>query len=102
MLILSILLIIQTVQVDYTAAFLHANINKDPNWENMLEAEREKIGVYLEMPRGFRDEGKVLWLRKSLYGLKQSPRNFFLHLKGKLLKIDFVKSDFDPCIFISD
>jgi hypothetical protein len=30
------------------------------------------------------------------------PRNFFLHLKGKLEKIDFVQGDFDPCLFISD
>jgi hypothetical protein len=90
MLILSILLDLQTVQLDYTADFLHADIDKDPNWANMSEAEREKIGVYLEMPRGFRDEGKVLRLRKNLYGLTQAPRNFFLHLKGKLEKIDFV------------
>jgi hypothetical protein len=54
------------------------------------------------MPRGFRDEKKVLRLTKSLYGLKQAPRNFFLHLKGKLEKIDFVQRDFDPCLFISD
>jgi hypothetical protein len=102
MLILSILLDLQTVQVDYTAAFLHADIDKDPNWANMSEAEREKSGVYLEMPRGFRDEGKVLRLRNSLYGVKQAPRNFFLHLKEKLEKIDCVQSDFDPCLFISD
>jgi hypothetical protein len=68
----------------------------------MSEAEIEKSGVYLEMPRGFRDKGKVLWQRKLLYGLKQAPRNFFLHLKGKLENIDFVQSDFDPCLFISD
>jgi hypothetical protein len=54
------------------------------------------------MPRGFRDEGKVLRLRKSLYGLKQAPRKLFIHLKGKLENIDFVQSDFDPCLFISD
>jgi hypothetical protein len=96
MLILSILLDLQNVQVDYTAAFLHADIDKDPNWANMSKAEREKIRVYLEMSRGFRDEGKVLRLRKSLYGLTQAPRNFFLHLKGKLENIDFVQSDFDP------
>jgi hypothetical protein len=40
MLILSILLDLQTVQVDYTAAFLHADIGKDPNWANMSEAEK--------------------------------------------------------------
>jgi hypothetical protein len=102
MLIISILLDLQTVQVGFTAAFLHATIDKDPNWAKISEAERYKSGVYLEMPRGFRDEGKVLRLRKSLYGLKQAPRNFFLHLKGKLENIYFVQSDFDQCLFISD
>jgi hypothetical protein len=99
---LSILLDLQTIQVDYTAAFLHADIDKDPNWANMSEDERDKSGVYLEMPRGFLDEGKVLRVRKSLYGLKQAPRNFFLHLKGKLENIDYVQTDFDPRLFISD
>jgi hypothetical protein len=44
MFILSILLDLQTVQVDYTAAFLHADIDKDPNWANISEAERDKAG----------------------------------------------------------
>jgi hypothetical protein len=35
MLILSILLDIQTIQMDYTAYFLHDDIDKDPNWANM-------------------------------------------------------------------
>jgi hypothetical protein len=39
MLILSILLDLQTIQVDYTAAFLHSNIYQDPNWESIYEAE---------------------------------------------------------------
>jgi hypothetical protein len=68
----------------------------------MSEAEREKSGVNLEIPCGFQEKGEVLRLRKSLYGLKQAPRKFFLHLKGKLEKIDFVQSDFDPCLLISD
>jgi hypothetical protein len=44
------------------------------------------------MPRGFGEDGKVLKLKKSLYGLKQSPRNFFLHLKAKLEKVGFTQS----------
>jgi len=37
------------------------------------------------MPRGFEEEGKVLKLKSSLYGFRQSPRNFFEHLKVNLL-----------------
>jgi len=55
------------------------------------------------MPRGFSEPSKVLKLKHSLYGLKQSPRNFFQHLKGKLEGIGFESAmDVDPCLFISD
>ena len=103
MLILSLVLGLATAQVDYTAAFVHAPIDKDPNWDSMTEAEREQSGVYLQMPRGFSEPGKVLKLKKSLYGLKQSSRNFFQHLKGKLESCGFKSNDnLDPCLFISE
>ena len=70
LLILSIVLGLETKQVDYTAAFTHAPIG-----------DKE---VYCEMPRGFSKPGYVLKLKKSLYGLKQSPINFFNFIKGKL------------------
>ena len=44
----------------------------------------------------------MLKLKRSLYGLKQSPRNFFLHLKTKLESVGFEQSSVDPCLFISD
>jgi hypothetical protein len=68
----------------------------------MSEAEREKSRVYVEMPRGFAEPGKVIRFRKSLYGLKQKPRNFFLHLKSNLENIGFIQSEFDACLFISE
>src|SRR4051812_19412263 len=34
--------------------------------------------VYMEMPEGFEVDGVVCHLKKSLYGLKQSPRNWWL------------------------
>jgi hypothetical protein len=102
MLVMSLLLGLSTRQVDYTAAFVHADIDKDPNWENMTEEERRRSGVYIDMPRGFAKHHKVLKLKKSLYGLKQSPRNFFLHLKEKLESIGFESSISDQCLFISD
>jgi hypothetical protein len=42
-------------------------------------------------------------LNQSLYGLKQLPRNFFQHLKGKLENIGFKSAKaVDPCLFISN
>ena len=52
------------------------------------------------MPRGFRDSGYVYKLKKSLYGLRQSPKNFFEHLKDQLGAVGFTQSTVDPCLFI--
>jgi hypothetical protein len=55
------------------------------------------------MPHGFQIPNHVLKLQRSLYGLKQSPRNFFLFLKSKLEGTWFRQQvDVDPCLFISD
>ena len=77
---------LENKQIDYTAAFVEAPIDTD---------------VYIEMPRMFSFEGKVWKLRKSIYGLKQSPRNYFLHLKQKLETLGFTQSNADLCLFIS-
>ena len=84
LLILSVILRLDTKQVDYTRAFLHAPITKD---------------VYVHMSRGFAEEVKVLKLQRSLYGLRQSPRNFFEHLKENLIRVGFKQSEVDPCLF---
>jgi hypothetical protein len=102
MLVMSLLLGLQTKQVDYTAAFVHTDIDRDPNWKLTSELEREQSGVYIQIPKGFQTPGHVLKLKKSLYGLKQSPRNFFLHLKEKLELVGFVQSEHNQCLFVSD
>jgi hypothetical protein len=99
---MSIIFDLATLYVAYTAAFVHADIDKPPNWETMTELEKERSGVYIEMPCVFGEDGKGLKLNNSLYGLKKSPRNFFLHLKGKLEKVGFTQSDNDPCLFMND
>ena len=118
LLILSVQMQLATRQVDYTAAFVHADIDKPPNYEEMSDEEKEKWGVFVEMPRGFvadgqqlvrasnagpQKGGQVLRLKKSLYGLRQAPRNFFLHLRNKLEAVGFQQAtEIDPCLFISD
>ena len=90
LLVMSILLDLETNQIDYTAAFVHAPID---------------CLVYVEAPVGFRQQiGDVdyVWkLNKSLYGLCQSPRNYFLYTKAKLESMGFVQSIADPCVFMS-
>jgi hypothetical protein len=85
-LIMTILLNLENKQIDYTAAFMQAPIDHD---------------VYVEMPKLFQVNGKVWKLKRALYGLKDAPRAYFMHTKGKLEELGFRQSDADPCLFIS-
>jgi hypothetical protein len=87
LLMMSILLGLSTKQVDHVAAFFQADIDTT---------------VFVEMPRGFAQDKKVLKLKKSLYGLKQSPRNHFKNLSAKLATLGFKSCETDPCLFVSD
>ena len=89
MLILEILMKLKSKQGDVTAAFLHAELGPE-----------EK--VYVEMPLGFRQRGKVLRLKKTLYGLRQSPRMFWKYLTNAMKACGMEASGFDPCMFIGE
>ena len=84
LLILSMVLNLQTQQVDYTNAFCQAPLEQT---------------VFVELPAGFKVPNKVLLLQKSVYGLKQSPLNFYKHLRGGLESRGFEKSAHDDCLF---
>jgi hypothetical protein len=89
MLILEVLLDLTSKQGDVTAAFLHGELG-----------DNEK--VYVEMPLGFRQKGKVLKLKKTLYGLRQSPRAFWKYLTDAMVAVGMEVSKLDPCLFIGD
>jgi Reverse transcriptase (RNA-dependent DNA polymerase) len=61
MLILSIVLNLSTKQVDYTAAFVHAPIDKPPHFEELTNEQKAKAGVFASMLRGFTKPNLVLW-----------------------------------------
>ena len=61
LLVLSQTLSLATAQIDYTAAFPQADLNED---------------VYVEMPRGFREEGMVLKLKKKLVRTQTKSSKF--------------------------
>ena len=42
---------------------------------------------------------KVWKLRKALYGLRQSPRIWYLTLHDFLLQQNFVRSDYESCLY---
>ena len=89
MLILEVLLDLKSKQGDVTAAFLHADLDENEQ-------------VYIEMPQGFRKKGKVLKLRKTLYGLRQSPRPFCKYMVNKMELCGMPQSRLDPCLFVDE
>jgi hypothetical protein len=59
-----------------------------------------KENVYMEMPEGFEVDGMVCHLKKSLYGLKQSPRNWWLLVSAFIVGVmGFHATVSDPCLF---
>ena len=88
MLIISILLDLRTVQVDYTLAFVHAPLPEDT--------------YYIEMPKLYEEDGMILELKRNLYGLCDAPKNFYYHLKKGLEQRGLKASDHDHCLFLSD
>lgn len=63
------------------------------------QAELKEI-VYMEMPPGFEIPGMVCRLKKSLYGLKQSPRNWYQLISSFIKEtLGFKACVSDPCLF---
>lgn len=75
-------------QMDVTTAFLNGELQEE---------------VYMRQPEGFVVKGKedfVCKLKKSIYGLKQSPRCWNSALDNKLKSMGFVQTPSDPCLYI--
>ncbi|XP_019099636.1 PREDICTED: uncharacterized protein LOC109132470 [Camelina sativa] len=76
-------------QMDVYNAFLHGDLEEE---------------IYMKHPPGFKasDPKKVCRLRKSIYGLKQSPRCWFEKLSTALKKFGFEQSLSDYSLFTMD
>eukprot|EP00957_Ditylum_brightwellii_P173539 13212427-Ditylum_brightwellii.AAC.2 len=68
---LAVTLCFKSRHVDYTNAFIQATL---PPGEE----------VYIFLPRGWEQPGKVLKLKKSVYGLAHAPLAWFKKLKQGL------------------
>jgi hypothetical protein len=65
-----------------------------------LNGELDEV-IYMEQPHEFDDgSGRVLELQKSLYGLKQSPRQWYIKLREVMEKLGFTRTNADHSIFI--
>lgn len=77
-------------QLDVKAAFLHSPIKRE---------------ILMEIPDGYAEQkiqGKdMVWrLKKSLYGLKTSPKNWNLYFTKHAENMGFKASRRDPCLFL--
>ena len=75
-------------QLDVKTAYLNAAIDCE---------------IYMKQPEGYIQPGNenlVCKLNKSLYGLKQSGRNWNVLLHKSLIDIDFVQCSGDACVYV--
>ena len=74
-------------QMDVKTTFLHGDLEEE---------------IYMKQPEGFIVKGKnelVCKLKKSLYGLKQSPRMWYQKFDTYILGLGFVRSKADHCVY---
>ena len=60
--------------------------------------------IYMDQPEGYVTKGKedlICVLKKSLYGLKQSPRQWNKRFDGFMKEHGFRSSPYDQCVYIS-
>jgi hypothetical protein len=73
--------------MDFTTAFLNGDLEEE---------------IFMEFPEGQGDSNHLCQLRKSLYGLKQSPRNWYRKLNDFLISIGFYQCRGDECLYYTD
>ena len=58
--------------------------------------------IYITHPDGFKVAGKEIWvckLNKSLYGLKESPRQWYKRFDQFMIGHNYTRSSFDHCVY---
>ena len=74
-------------QMDVKTAFLNGDLDEE---------------VYMDQPEGFSIEGKghmVCKLKRSIYGLKQASRQWYLKFNDTITSFDFQENTVDRCIY---
>jgi hypothetical protein len=75
-------------QLDVKTAFLHGELEEE---------------IYMDQPEGFIVHGKeefVCKLKRSLYGLKQSPRQCYKKVDSFMMAHGFKRYTYDSCVYI--
>ncbi|KAL0448696.1 UNVERIFIED_CONTAM: Retrovirus-related Pol polyprotein from transposon RE2 [Sesamum latifolium] len=77
-------------QMDVKKAFLNGFIEEE---------------IYMDQSVGFisiEEEQKFCCLHRSIYGLKQAFQSWNIHFDEVIKSYDFIKNEFDPCIYKKD
>ena len=75
-------------QMDVNTAFLHGDLEEQ---------------IYMEQPEGFSQPGhehSICKLKKSLYGMKQSPRQWYKRFDSYMIKIGYRKCEYDCGVYV--
>ncbi|KAM1000142.1 hypothetical protein ACFX2A_006927 [Malus domestica] len=75
-------------QMDVKTAFLNGELEEE---------------IYMQQPMGFVREGQenmVCKLNKSIYGLKQASRQWFMKFDQKVTAMGFIENKIDDCIYV--
>ncbi|KAI1001633.1 Retrovirus-related Pol polyprotein from transposon [Podosphaera aphanis] len=72
-------------QMDVNSAYLYGTLKEE---------------IYMELPPGLRTPEKCVMLKKCIYGLKQSGREWYSCISNSLQQKNFEIATFDPCVFI--
>jgi hypothetical protein len=64
------------------------------------QAHIDDVDIYVTPPKGFETTGKVLKLKRALYGTMQAGRLFQLELRKRLISMGFTPCVSDPCMYV--
>ena len=70
--------------LDVKTAFLYGELVED---------------LYMYLPEGYSSEPQIVKLKKSIYGLKQAGRCWFMKLRDHLIKNGYEQCTADQCVF---
>jgi hypothetical protein len=74
-------------KLDFKTSFLNGDFNEE---------------IYMEQPEGFiqNHNNKILCkLNKSLYGLRQSPRQWYMKFDSFMMSQNYTRSEYDHCAY---
>ncbi|GLU05736.1 hypothetical protein SLE2022_228170 [Rubroshorea leprosula] len=79
---------LEVEQMDVKTTFLHGDLDEE---------------IYMEQPESFKVKGKedfVCRLKKSLYDLKQAPREWYMKFESIMRQYGYKRTSSDHCVFV--